>query len=548
MKNKFWVFILVLVIIAPSLVAVGSYIYTKGSPVTQNSVSSITITDLYNHEESFERNSSRLDLSNIGGNMVQFFTDINTSAKAEPQLPEPLQGTKYYKVVINNYGREVEYKYYFSNQPDYCYYLDDNGKCFSINREYAVAFLTSVYGRSVFKNATLPVMTTPAGEKIAPAEIKWTYLTVDNLAATYSEKNKDTADTVYNIAEKIDFDFSIDEGLLNIQVSDSTGEIYNGLYENIDTASIPTGAELDVTVNAKWYQTEDRASEGEATYSFKCRVTDKPVFALDINDTEDKKVEPGDFVNISGKNVICDPENIVVTVTPDIKTQPVFYKDGYYVRALLPVPLGTKAGNYSVKITADGTEHTFDFKVAEKTYTNKNEQISSTLLSDESIADFDEAMKDIFSAKSSERYFEGAFVHPVKNSVISSGYGRPTKNENGYEYINNWVRMATATGVDIAGSEVIAMNAGKVVYVGEQTLTGQTVVVDHGLGLMSVYANMSSVSVNEGDVLATADVIGTAGTTGYTSSKMMSVALVINGTYVSPYDVWYNDKGVIFSE
>lgn len=539
MKNKFWAFIIALLIIAPTVVAVANYFSTDGSPVSQNSISEIKMTDLYNEEYSFEKSDDKFYLADISTNMVQFFTDVNTNAKAEPQLPEPLQGTMYYKVVLNNYGREVEYKYYFSKQPEYCYYLDADGKCFSIARDYAAAFLNSLYGRSVFDNAKLPVMTTPAGEIIEPAEIKWTYLAVDDMAPTYTAKDNAKSDTVYNIAEQVAVAFSIPAGAVNVNVSSAGGELYNGLYENLAFANIPTNTELDVKVDAKWYQTEDRQSEGEATYSFKCRVTDKPVFTLDQNS---ETLIPGGFVNLTGKNVISNPEDVVVTVTPELKAEPVFYTDRHYIRALLPIPLGTAAGNYTVKIVADGVEQSLDFTVTEKTYSTKYEDVSSTLLNDDNIAAFDEAMKDILTAKSETRYFDKGFIYPVNDSIVASGYGRPTQTADGYQYVNNWVRVLTSSG-----SSVVAMNAGKVVYVGEQTITGKTVVVDHGLGLMSVYGNMVSTSVNVGDVVATGDALGINGNSGYTDGSLVSVALVINGTYVCPYEIW-DDEGVVFTE
>ncbi len=543
MKNKFWAFIIALLIIAPTVVAVANYFHTGGSPVSQNSISEIKMTDLYNEEYMFDKSSSNSDefsLTNIGADMIKFFTDVNTGAKAEPELPEPLQGTRYYKVVLNNYGRDVEYKYYFSNQPEYCYYLDADEKCFSIPRDYAAAFLNSLYGRSVFDNATLPVMTTPAGEVIEPTNIRWTYLAVDEATPTYTAKDENAAsDTVYNIAEQVAIAFSVPAGAVNVKVTSDEGELYNSIYENLAFANIPTNTELTVTVEAKWYQTEDRQSEGEATYTFKCRVTDKPVFTLDQNG---ETLIPGGFVNITGKNVVSDPENIVVTVTPALKAEPVFYKDRHYVRALLPIPVGTEAGDYSVKVVADGTEHLLDFTVSEKTYSIKYEDVDSSLLSDESFADFDSAMKDILNAKSETRYFDKGFIYPVKDSVVASGFGRVTQTAGGYQYLNKWVRVLASSG-----SDVLAMNAGKVVYVGEQTISGQTVVIDHGLGLMSVYGNMTSVSVNVGDVVATGDTLGISGKSGYTDGSLVSVALVINGTYVCPYEIW-DDEGIIFTE
>ena len=537
MKNKFWVFVLAVLIVAPTVVACASYFSTKESPVNQNSISSVTLTDLYDEQYTFERNTVEFSLSDIGSNMVQFFTDVNTNSKSEPELPEPLKGTEYYKVTINNYGRDVEYKYYFSEQPEYCYYLDEDDKCFSIDRQYAAAFLNSLYGRSVFDSATLPIMTTPSGETVEPTEVKWTYLAADDMAPTYTASDAAAAtDTVYNIAEQVAVAFSIPAGSVNVNVSDDTGELYNGLYENLAFANIPTNTELKVKVDAKWYKTEERQSEGEASYTFKCKVTDKPVFIIEQNA---ETVVQGDFVNVTGKNIICDPADI--KVLSDLDVSPVFYKDRNYVRAIIPVPLGTEAGTHSFTFVADGIEQSLEFTVTDKDYPVKYEEISSTVLNEESMAAFDEAMKDILTAKSDTRYFDGEFIYPVKDSVVSSGYGRPTVTSSGFEYTNEWVRVLASSG-----SNVLAMNAGKVVYVGEQSMTGKTVVVDHGLGLMSVYGNMTSTSVNVGDTVATGDTLGVSGSAGYADGSTVSVALTVNGTYVCPYEIW-DSEGVVFT-
>ncbi len=540
MKNKFWAFIIAVLIFLPSVVAVANYVSTKGSPVTANSVSSVVMTDLYNEEYEFKKSGNEFSINDIRSNMVQYFTEVNTSSTSEPELPEPLKGAKYYKVKLKNYDREVEYKYYFTKQPEYCYYLDADNNCFSIKREYAVAFLNSLYGRSVFDNATLPVMTTPSGDVITPTEIKWTYLAVDDMASTYSVKDPDAAtDTVYNIAEQVKVSFLPQAGSVDVTVTANGEEIYNGLYENLGFANIPTNTELTVRVNAKWYQTEERQSEGEASYTFKCKVTDKPLLTLGLNS---EVVYPGDFVTVTAKNVISAPSQVQCVSTPELGVTPEFYTDGNLMRALVPVPLEAKAGNYSLKFVADGVEQVLEFTVTERNYTTKHENISSSVLNDEAFSSFDKAMKDVFADKGSEKYFDGEFIYPVKGSVVTSGYGRPMVTSGGYSYTNKWVRVVASSG-----SNVLAMNAGKVIYVGEQTMTGNTVVIDHGMGMMSVYANMVSTSVNVGDVVATGDTLGVSGASGYADGTTVSVALVINGTYVCPYEIWDKD-GVVFKE
>lgn len=540
MKNKFWAFIIAILIFLPSCVAVVNYISTKGSPVTANSVSSVVMTDLYNEEYEFEKSGKEFNINDIRSNMVQYFTEVNTTSASEPELPEPLKGAKYYKVMLKNYDREVEYKYYFTKQPEHCYYLDPDNNCFSIKKEYAVAFLNSLYGRSVFEDATLPVMTTPSGEVISPTEIKWTYLCADEMASTYTAKDANVAsDTVYNIAEQVKVSFLPQAGAVDVTVTANGEELYNGLYENLGFANIPTNTELTVKVNAKWYQTEERQSEGEASYTFKCRVTDKPVFSLGTNS---EVVYNGDFVTVTAKNVISKPSDIQCISTPELGVTPEFYADGNDMRALVPIPLEAKGGNYSLKLVADGVEQTLEFTVTERNYSTKHENISSSVLNDEAFESFDKAMKDVFGTKSEEKYFDGEFIYPVKGSQVTSGYGRSMVTSGGYAYTNKWVRVTASSG-----SNVLAMNAGKVVYVGEQTMTGNTVVIDHGMGMMTVYANMVSTSVSVGDTVATGDTLGISGASGYADGSTVSVALVINGVYVCPYEIWDTD-GVVFKE
>ena len=72
----------------------------------------------------------------------------------------------------------------------------------------------------------------------------------------------------------------------------------------------------------------------------------------------------------------------------------------------------------------------------------------------------------------------------------------------GGQYTNSYYH----NGVDIGmapGANVLAANNGKVVFAGELTLTGNTVIIDHGCSLLSYYGHLGSISVKEGDILFT---------------------------------------------
>ena len=75
-------------------------------------------------------------------------------------------------------------------------------------------------------------------------------------------------------------------------------------------------------------------------------------------------------------------------------------------------------------------------------------------------------------------------------------------------------------GIDIGaprGTEVIATNSGKVVLAYELILTGNTVIIDHGEGIFSAYDHMDTLLVAEGDFVEQSQMIGTVGTTGFST-------------------------------
>lgn len=93
------------------------------------------------------------------------------------------------------------------------------------------------------------------------------------------------------------------------------------------------------------------------------------------------------------------------------------------------------------------------------------------------------------------------------------------------------------SGVDIKaaeGAEVYASNGGKVVLAKELFFTGNTVIVDHGLGLYTVYAHLSQIDVKAGDDVERAKVLGRVGATGRVTGPHLHWAVKIAGARVDP--------------
>ncbi len=93
------------------------------------------------------------------------------------------------------------------------------------------------------------------------------------------------------------------------------------------------------------------------------------------------------------------------------------------------------------------------------------------------------------------------------------------------------------SGLDIAGGQGGAISApapGKVVAVGEYFFNGNTVIVDHGYGLTTMYCHMSKIDVKIGDELNTGDSIGAIGKTGRVTGPHLHWSVSLNNTRVDP--------------
>jgi len=110
-----------------------------------------------------------------------------------------------------------------------------------------------------------------------------------------------------------------------------------------------------------------------------------------------------------------------------------------------------------------------------------------------------------------------------------------------YYYKGKQVDQQTHLGIDLASlshSKVPAANNGRVVYADDLGIYGQCVIIDHGLGLQTLYGHLSRIGVKEGDMVKKGDIIGDTGDTGLAGGDHLHFGVVVSGVEVNPIEWW----------
>jgi murein DD-endopeptidase MepM/ murein hydrolase activator NlpD len=113
--------------------------------------------------------------------------------------------------------------------------------------------------------------------------------------------------------------------------------------------------------------------------------------------------------------------------------------------------------------------------------------------------------------------------------------------ERTYEVDGRTVDTQWHLGIDLASnrqSPVEAANAGRVVFVGPNGIYGNMIVLDHGVGLMSLYGHLSEITVKVGQTVQRGEPLGRSGETGLAGGDHLHFAVLVRGVYTNPIEWW----------
>lgn len=202
--------------------------------------------------------------------------------------------------------------------------------------------------------------------------------------------------------------------------------------------------------------------------------------------------------------------------------------------ALVGLALSTKPGTHTLRTYIDGKEDTQSFTVSDKKYeeqhiTLKNKRMVNPYQNDLKRIRSDQARsRKAFASWDEQNDAELAFATPVEGR-LSGTFGKK-------RFFNGQPRRPHS-GLDIAapsGTPIIAPAGGTIIETGDYFFNGNTVFIDHGEGLITMFCHMDSIGVKVGQKVARGEVVGTVGMTGRVTGPHLHWTVSLNNNRVDP--------------
>lgn len=242
-----------------------------------------------------------------------------------------------------------------------------------------------------------------------------------------------------------------------------------------------------------------------------------------------KKVGPGDIllVTVSGATG---------TVEGSFNGKRIFFNpSGHSFKAIVGIDLLSEPGKYNLEINSTGATLRRPVKVSKKAYRTQRLKMPKDMveLSPENEARAERESKKMAAIwpNQTERLWSGNFMNPREGEIGT---------EFGVKRLMNNIPKNPHTGVDVVaeeGEEVRAPNNASVALVDEQFFSGNSVVLDHGQGIYSMFFHLSKILVEPGQQVKKGDVIGLVGATGRASGAHLHWGVRVQGARVDPLEL-----------
>jgi murein DD-endopeptidase MepM/ murein hydrolase activator NlpD len=204
--------------------------------------------------------------------------------------------------------------------------------------------------------------------------------------------------------------------------------------------------------------------------------------------------------------------------------------------AVVGVPLDAKQGvqRLAVEDSATGIERSVDFSIRDKKYSEQHLTVQNQRQVDPSPEDLERISAERVRIDRALESYSTDHVPPLR---MDSPVAGKRSNSYGSRRFFNGQPRAPHSGMDIAatlGTPVTSPAPGWVVEAGDFFFNGQTVFVDHGLGVVTMYCHLSAITVTVGDYVTTGTRLGLVGATGRVTGPHLHWGVAINRAMIDP--------------
>jgi len=143
---------------------------------------------------------------------------------------------------------------------------------------------------------------------------------------------------------------------------------------------------------------------------------------------------------------------------------------------------------------------------------------------------------DLSKQSAAQFYWKDAF-RPLTNAAVEASFA----DYRTYFYNQQEVDQQVHLGFDLAVVEhnpILAAAAGRVVFTGFLGIYGNTVIIDHGYGLVTLYAHLSSMDVAKDEFIQKDQKIANSGATGLAAGDHLHFSMLIQGVQTNPIEFW----------
>ncbi len=202
-------------------------------------------------------------------------------------------------------------------------------------------------------------------------------------------------------------------------------------------------------------------------------------------------------------------------------------------RAIVGLPLSLKAGEYFIEKRSDNHVHKKYFTVIDKKYSVQHITITDKRKVNPYASDMDRILAEKKRKQKARVHYSKTggdvdLLQPV-NGIRSDSFGR--------RRMFNEQPRRPHSGMDFAaanGTPVVTPSAGTVIETGDFFFSGNLIYIDHGQGLISMFAHLSEINVSLGERVEKGQIVGKVGATGRVTGPHLHWSLGLNGTWIDP--------------